>query len=235
MEPPRQGSRPWATTAVRGHLRRWTTYYTTRILWSAEPVEPPDPPSQARVLDSLELLATQDLIVGGVRPHTLAAALTQLDAVERLRREAGFIPDAPDDMPRVAAAVARRVYAEVRDAIDVEPAMPWAVNLAAQLAARGLAAPERLHHHRLVIRARTFQRHVAQQLNARVGDMLPRLAAVLREAELDAVTDLRRRASRSVEVRDELDLLGAISRTRRTIGWSRAQLYALVSDQGTSR
>lgn len=235
MEPPPHASRPWATTAVRGHLRRWTTYYTTRILWSAEPVEPTDPPSQARVLDSLELLATQDLIAGGVRPHTLAAALTQLDAVERLRREAGFVADAPDDLPKIATAVARRVYAEVRDAIDAEPVMPWAVNLAGQLAARGLAAPDRLAHHRPVIQARTFQRHLAQQLNARAGDLMPRLAAVLREAEFDAVTDLRRRAARSVEVRDELDLLGAISRTRRTIGWSRAQLYALTGDQGTSR
>ena len=182
------------------------------------------------MLDSLELLATQDLIAGGARPHALAAA-----SVECLRREAGFIADAPDDMPRIATAVARRVYAEVRDAIDAEAAMPWAVHLAAQLAARGLAAPDRLVHHRPVIQARTFQRHLAQQLNARAGDLLPRLAAVLREAELDAVTDLRRRAARSVEVRDELDLLGAISRTRRTISWSRAQLYALASDQVTSR
>lgn len=233
MEQPRE-PRPWATTAVRGHLRRWTTYYTTRILWSAEPVEPPDPPSQARVLDLLELLATQDLIAGGVRPHALAAALTQLDAVERLRREAGFVADTPDDLPRIAAAVARRVYAEVRDAIDAEPAMPWAVGLAAQLAARGLAVADR-YHHRPVVQARTFQRHLAQQLNAREGDLLPRLAAVLRTAEVDAVTDLRRRASRSIEVRDELDLLGAISRTRRTIGWSRAQLYALACDQGAMR
>lgn len=235
MESPRQPSRPWATTAVRQHLRRWTTYYTTRILWSAEPVESPTPPSQARVLDSLEVLATQDLVAGGVRPRTLAAALTQLDAVERLRREAGFVADIPDDEATLCVAVARRVYGEVRDAIDAEPAMSWAIALAGQLAARGLAALDRARPHQPVIQARTFQRHIAQQLNARVGDLLPRLAVVLHQAEVDAVADLRRRASRSIDVRDELDLLGAISRTRRTIGWSRAQLYALANGQSPSR
>ncbi len=55
------------------------------------------------------------------------------------------------------------------------------------------------------------------------------------DAEVDAVADLRRRAARSVDVRDELDVLGAISRTRRTIGWSRAQLYALANGQAPSR
>ncbi len=234
MESPRQPSRPWATTAVRQHLRRWTTYYTTRILWSAEPVEPPAPPSQARVLDALEVLAIQDLVAGGVRPHTLAAALTQLDAVERLRREAGFVADIPDDEATLCVAVARRVYGEVRDAIDAEPAMSWAIALAGQLAARGPAC-DRARAHYPIIRARTFQRHIAQQLSGHVGDLLPRLAVVLRDAEVDAVADLRRRAARSVDVRDELDVLGAISRTRRTIGWSRAQLYALANGQAPSR
>mgnify|MGYP006888938475 CR=1 FL=1 len=83
------------------------------------------------MLDALEARAVADLAQRGAAPHGLAAGLTVLNAIERLRRETGFVAAPAEDLTPPHRVIARQVYAAVRDAIDALPALPWAQALAA--------------------------------------------------------------------------------------------------------
>lgn len=223
-----------ATTAVRAQVRLWSTFYTTRVLWSADDAPSPPPPSEARVLDALEARAVADLAQRGAAPHGLAAGLTVLDAIERLRRETGFVAAPAEDLTPPHRVIARQVYAAVRDAIDALPALPWAQALAAAVvAATGRAGDADRSGGRPTRRARELRRVVADHLAATgAGALVPRVARVLHDAEVQAVVDLRLAVARAVDPRDALDQLAAITRLRRVLHLDRAQLVAQATATG---
>jgi hypothetical protein len=219
MEPARQAEGDGVTAAVREGVRRWTRYYTARVLWAAEPVEAAaPPPSEASVIDALEVRAVEDLAARGGRAHALAAVVTQLDAVARLRREvgarAGAVDGAVDGAAAMVAVIARRVYAERCAVIDAAPAPRWAVALAEEIAARGESGE-----------AAARVAGSGPPCGGRVAELRWRLVQALREAEVATVAALWRRAARGGDVGDELEQLGAIGETLDMIGVTRGELY----------
>lgn len=220
MGPARQAKGDGATAGMRARVRRWTRYYTARVLWSAEPVEAAAPPSEASVIEALEVTAVEDLVARGGCAHALAAVVTQLDAVARLRRavgaRAGAVDGAVDGAAAMVAVIARRVYAELCAAIDAAPAPPWAVALAESVAVRDEPA------------ARIAWS--GPPCEGRVDELRWRVVQALREAEVATVAALWNRAARGGDVGDELEQLGAIGETLDMIGVTRAQLYERERD-----
>lgn len=215
MEPARQAEGDGVTAAVREGVRRWTRYYTARVLWAAEPVAAAAPPSEASVIDALEVRAVEDLAARGGRAHALAAVVTQLDAVARLRREVGARAGAVDGaVDGAAAMIARRVHAERCAVIDAAPAPRWAVALAEEIAARGESGE-----------AAARVAGSGPPCGGRVAELRWRLVQALREAEVATVAALWRRAARGGDVGDELEQLGAIGETLDMIGVTRGELY----------
>lgn len=215
MEPARQAEGDGATAAVREGVRRWTRYYTARVLWAAEPVAAAAPPSEASVIDALEVRAVEDLAARGGRAHALAAVVTQLDAVARLRREVGARAGAVDGaVDGAAAMIARRVHAERCAVIDAAPAPRWAVALAEEIAARGESGE-----------AAARVAGSGPPCGGRVAELRWRLVQALREAEVATVAALWRRAACGGDVGDELEQLGAIGETLDMIGVTRGELY----------
>ena len=215
MEPARQAEGDGATAAVREGVRRWTRYYTARVLWAAEPVAAAAPPSEASVIDALEVRAVEDLVARGGRAHALAAVVTQLDAVARLRREVGARAGAVDGaVDGAAAMIARRVHAERCAVIDAAPAPRWAVALAEEIAARGESGE-----------AAARVAGSGPPCGGRVAELRWRLVQALREAEVATVAALWRRAACGGDVGDELEQLGAIGETLDMIGVTRGELY----------
>lgn len=183
------------------------------------------------MLDALEALAVVDIAQRGTAPHGLAVGLTLLDAVERLRRETGFVAAPAADLERHHRVIARRVYTGVRDAIDALPALPWAQALVAEVIADvDRRVPTRHGGGAAARRARDLQRTVAAQVaTAGDGEFLPRVARGLWDTEVQAIVALRRAVAQGGDPRAELDQLAAITRTRRALRLDRAQLVAMLA------
>ncbi|MBK9032144.1 MAG: hypothetical protein IPL61_12630 [Myxococcales bacterium] len=188
-------------------------------------------PSEARILDALDTLAVRHVAERGPGPFALAAAVLMFEGVDELRRERGFIAAPAEDLPPIPRQIGYRVFTDLEAAVIAQPMMPWAHDLSVQVRARELAAvPKPSAGPRWPARRpRTFQAMMAERLGAGAIDaLLPRVAVALRDAEAQAIVDLRRAATAGAEPEEELEQLAAVARTRRSLYLDRAMLHECV-------
>lgn len=218
----------WSAAEVRRQIRRGTSRHDLRRLDAAGPSARP---SEARVLDAADEIATRYLALGGDDPFMVATALLAIEAVAELRTEHGFVAAPADDLTSIPRLIAAQVFDRVEAQVVAAPAMAWAVDLCVQITAR--EAAEALWagaaRRRPWPRARTFQAMAAQEHQAgTTGDLWPRVAVAVRDAEAQAVVDLRRAVAADGDPREALAQLAAVARARRALPVDRAQLLELV-------
>ncbi|MBK9034285.1 MAG: hypothetical protein IPL61_23975 [Myxococcales bacterium] len=232
---PRRDDRAWSAPEVRRKIRHGAVRHGLRLpgTWSGASAASDPRPSEARVLDAADELAVGYLALGDDSPFMIATALLVIDAVAQLRAEHGFVAAPPEDLTAVPRLIAARVFDSVEAEVVARPAMAWAHDLCAQVSAREAAAvplpPPRRRRRPPLPRPRTFQVMPAQEQQAgRTDELAARVAVALRDAEAQAIVDLRAAVAAGGDPREALAQLAAVARTRRAQRLDRAQLHALV-------